>query len=74
MLREIADTSGGKYFQVDQLDDLAVALPEMDTSTEYNSPPEPIWDVNKTLRYLAFLLPFLLLTLEWVVRKRFKLL
>ena len=46
----------------------------MESSTEYSSPPKPIWDMNPRIRYLTFLLPFLLLTIEWAVRKRYKLL
>ncbi len=74
LLRDIADASGGQYFTLDQLDQLQAAVPNVESATEYNSPPEPIWDINERLRYIAFLLPFLLLTVEWAVRKRYKLL
>ncbi|MGI9516030.1 MAG: hypothetical protein ACR2NP_03200, partial [Pirellulaceae bacterium] len=74
LLRDIADASGGQYFTLDQLEELQASVPNIESTTEYNSPPEPIWDVNQRLRYIAFLLPFLLLTVEWAVRKRYKLL
>ncbi|HMP69478.1 MAG TPA: vWA domain-containing protein [Pirellulaceae bacterium] len=74
LLREIAELSGGRYYSIDQLKQLAMDIPEVETITEYNTPPEPIWDISPTLRYLVFLLPFLLLTVEWAVRKRFRLL
>ncbi len=74
LLREIAQTSGGQYLTLDQLDQLYDLMPQLDSTTEYSSPPEPLWDISSRLRYLAFLLPLLLLTVEWAVRKRFKLL
>lgn len=73
-LRDIAEASGGQYFHLHELDQIVDILPQLDSTTEYSSPPEPIWDVNEKLRYLAFLLPFLLLTIEWAVRKKYKLL
>ncbi len=73
-LRDIAEASGGQFFRLDQLAQVSEALPRMESTTEYNSPPEPIWDVNQKLRYLTFLLPVLLLTIEWAVRKKYKLL
>ncbi|MGI9517543.1 MAG: hypothetical protein ACR2NP_10875 [Pirellulaceae bacterium] len=73
-LRDIADASGGKFFTIDQLDQIGDVLPQLESTTEYTSPPEPIWDVNDKLRYLTFFLPFLLLTIEWAVRKKYKLL
>ncbi len=74
LMREIADASGGKYLTLAELNQLADEIPQIDSTTEYSSPPEPLWDINDRLRYLTFLLPFVLLTVEWIVRKRFKLL
>ncbi len=73
-LRDIAQASGGKYYTLDQLESLAKDLPIAETKTEYNSPPQPIWDIHPPFRYLVFLLPFLLLTIEWAIRKKCRLL
>ena len=73
-LRDIAEASGGQYFTLDQLEQISDVLPQLDTTSEYSSPPEPIWDVNEKLRYLTFMLPFILLTIEWAIRKKYKLL
>ena len=51
-----------------------INLPTLVTRAEFNSPPEPIWDVNKYFRLFAFLLPVVLLSTEWALRKWFKLL
>lgn len=74
LLRDVAEASGGKYLKLDEIDQVADLLPQLDTTTRYSSPPEPIWDVNEKLRYLTFFLLFLLLTIEWAVRKKYKLL
>ena len=74
LMRDIAAQSGGRSFRLDELDKLAEALPTLVTRAEFNSPPEPIWDVNKYFRLFAFLLPVVLLSTEWAMRKWFKLL
>ncbi len=74
LLRDIAQQSGGAYFLLDQLDEVANALPTIETRAEFNSPPQPAWDLNRWLRGLAFLCPVLLLTIEWTIRKWYKLL
>ena len=74
LLADIATQSGGKYFQLNQLQDVAESLPTIVTRAEFNSPPKPLWDGNKYLRWGLFLLPALLLTIEWIVRKWYKLL
>ena len=74
LMREIASLSGGRSFKLDELEQLADDLPRLVTRAEFNSPPEPIWDVNQYFRFLAFLLPVVLLTTEWAIRKWFKLL
>lgn len=74
LMREIAEASGGKYLNLAQLDQLEELVPRLDSTTEYSSPPKPLWDMNGRIRMLTFLLPFLLLTIEWAVRKKYKLL
>ncbi|MEE2826250.1 MAG: hypothetical protein VYE64_06445 [Planctomycetota bacterium] len=74
LLKDIAETSGGEYVELDRVSELPAVLPRLVTRAEFNSPPEPIWDVNQYLRFLFFLLPVLLLTCEWALRKWYKLL
>ena len=74
LLAEIAQLSGGKYYRLDQLTTVPADLPSQITRAEFNSPPEPLWDVSPLLRWLAFSLPVLLLSIEWIIRKWTKLL
>ncbi len=74
LLMEIATLSGGQYFRLEQIEKLPDTLPTMITRAEFNSPPEPLWDLNRYLRWFLFSLPVLLLTVEWTLRKWFKLL
>ena len=73
LLADIATQSGGKYFQLNQLEDVAASLPTIVTRAEFNSPPKPLWDGHWILRWLIFGLPVLLLTFEWILRKWYKL-
>ncbi len=74
LLQQIAANSGGKVFQLYELQQLATEIPRMTTKTELRSPPVPLWDLNQRLRLLVFALPVVLLTVEWALRKKFKLL
>lgn len=74
ILREIADASGGEYLPLADIDRLASLVPRLDSTSEYTSPPRPIWDLNNRTRLGMFLIPFLLLTLEWALRKKFRML
>jgi hypothetical protein len=74
LLIEIATLSCGKYFRLEQINQLPVELPTLVEKAEFNSPPEPLWDINPFLRWLAFSLPVVLLSLEWMIRKWYKLL
>ncbi len=74
LLRDLAEQSGGAYLHLSQLDQLAAKLPQLETRAEFNSPPQPAWDLNRWSRGLAFLFPVLLLCLEWALRKWYKLL
>jgi len=69
LLMDLASLSGGKYFDVNQLDQLAAAVPDKTESVEVRSPPKPVWDVRGMLVALVGLLGF-----EWLLRKRYKLL
>jgi hypothetical protein len=74
LLKEIANASGGKYYRLEELLTVPADLPVISTRAEFNGPPEPLWDANPTLRWLTLLLPALLLTVEWGIRKWKKLL
>jgi hypothetical protein len=74
LLRQIAEISGGRYFTLDQWSEVAEIVPEKVSETQYESRPEPLWDQTQGLRWSFFLLPVLLLTLEWSLRKKAKLL
>lgn len=74
LLRQIAEISGGRYFTLDQWNEVAEIVPEKVSETQYESRPEPLWDQTQGLRWSFFLLPALLLTLEWSLRKKAKLL
>lgn len=74
LLRQIAEISGGRYFTLDQWNEVAEIVPEKVSETQYQSRPEPLWDQTQGLRWSFFLLPALLLTLEWSLRKKAKLL
>jgi hypothetical protein len=69
LLMDLANLSGGKYFEVNQLDQLAEAIPNRSETIEVRSQPQPLWDVQGMLIALVSLL-----STEWLLRKRFKLL
>ena len=74
LLRDIADRSGGQYFRLDSIRKLPEVLPNTVERFTFNSPPEPLWDASRKIRWLIFLLPVVLLTVEWALRKWYKLL
>ena len=74
LLMEIATQSGGEYFRLEQIAKVPEALPTLVTRAEFNSPPKPLWDANQYLRWLFYGLPIVLLTIEWILRKLYKLL
>ncbi len=74
LLKKVAQVSGGKYFSMAQWQDVATQVPEKISETQYESRPEPLWDQTRWLRWSFFAIPVLLLSLEWALRKRAKLL
>jgi hypothetical protein len=74
LLRDISERSGGQYFRLDSIKKLPEVLPNTVERFTFNSPPEPLWDASSKLRWLIFLLPVVLLTIEWAARKWYKLL
>jgi hypothetical protein len=69
LLVELAEASGGQYFDIDQLGRLPASIPDRKRILDVQSKPFPLWDTNRVLLLLVGLL-----TVEWAVRKRFKLL
>jgi hypothetical protein len=69
LLRELADASGGDYFELQQLDQIAEAVPERKQTIGTEGRPIPLWDTNRVLLVLV-----LLLGCEWALRKRLRLL
>jgi hypothetical protein len=69
LLKEMAGISGGRYFDIHQLDEIAAAIPDRTETIESRSQPRPLWDVPGMLVALVGLLGA-----EWLVRKRFRLL
>jgi hypothetical protein len=69
LLRELASLSGGKYFDADQTDELAAAIPDRTETVASKSPPRPLWDTGGMLTVLVGLL-----CTEWLLRKSFRLL
>ena len=69
LLVDIATTSGGKYFELSELDELPASIPSKTQVIEIRSKPIPLWDVWPVM--VAFVS---LLSVEWFVRKRCKLL
>ncbi|MEE2642757.1 MAG: vWA domain-containing protein [Planctomycetota bacterium] len=76
-LREIARESGGEYFSIDNLEQLPDVIPRQDRIIPQLTAPEPIWgmpEVRREFLLICFFLPFVLLTIEWAIRKAYKLL
>jgi hypothetical protein len=69
LLIDLAQKSGGQYFEINQLDKLAAAIPDAAETIEVRAKPKLLWDVPAGLILLVGLLSF-----EWAVRKGYKLL
>ena len=67
-LKSFSAATGGAYFSPDKISDIPTVLPDLSKRLTYDSPPMPLWD-NRIL----FISLFILLVLEWVLRKKFKL-
>jgi uncharacterized membrane protein len=74
LMSEIAQRSGGQYLPLDEMKKLPELLPTKVTRAEFNSPPKPLWDASRFLRWSVFFITAVLLTLEWALRKYYKLL
>lgn len=69
ILEELASLSGGRYFPLSQIAELAAAIPAASKTKEVRTAPQPIWDNEFVLALLVALLAS-----EWLLRKRFQLL
>jgi uncharacterized membrane protein len=69
LLSDLAELSGGQYFDLADAGKVAAAVPDKSQTIEIRSQPNPLWD-NPWV--LGFLVAFL--AVEWTVRKRNKLL
>jgi hypothetical protein len=69
LLRDLAASSGGAYFEVDELDKLAAAIPDATETIEVPGKPIALWSTWLVMVFLVSVLGF-----EWAVRKAFKLL
>ncbi|MEZ6096235.1 MAG: vWA domain-containing protein [Pirellulaceae bacterium] len=74
ILRDLANQSGGAYLSIEEFSRLPELLPDLEKRIEFDSPPQPAWDLNRWMRGLAFLFPVVLLVAEWALRKWYKLL
>ena len=67
-MTNFATSTGGAYFEADEADALLDAIPDRTRKLEIQSDPKPLWD---TMRMLVLFV--VLLSIEWALRKRFKL-
>ena len=69
LLVDLASASGGKYFEIDQIADIPARIPPKVRHSEFQDKPHLLWDTNRLLLLLVALL-----SVEWAMRKGFKLL
>ncbi len=69
LLEELADKSdGGQYFVLSDVSEIAELIPDREKTTLVPGRPVELWDTHVLMFLLAGLL-----SVEWIVRKRFKL-
>ncbi|HUT37219.1 MAG TPA: vWA domain-containing protein [Planctomycetota bacterium] len=64
LLADMAERSKGRYFGMDEADQVASAIPDRRETIIVREKPQNLWDTTRLLGLLA-----LLLTIEWAVRK-----
>lgn len=67
-LQDMALRTDGAYFEIDQIGDLAQRIPDRIETITIKGAPAELWDTSRLLILLV-----ILLTIEWAVRKRYKL-
>ena len=73
LLREVANKSGGMYYQINQLDKLSADIRATPEEIEVPGKPDILWGLHQ-IPYRLLCLLVILLSVEWAVRKGFKLL
>lgn len=77
-LVELASATGGQYFELNELEKLAAAVPDQTETIVERGPPTSLWDLRMwnalSIRQLLLGLLVGLLSAEWALRKAFKLL
>ena len=68
-LQRLAEASGGKYFEIDEADRLAELIPDSSRSFVTRERPRPLWDNGYVLLAIVGIL-----SIEWMLRKKAKLL
>ncbi len=68
LLVQMADRSGGTYFDIDRIANLPNEVPNLQQTVVYREKPIELWDTATLLLIIV-----MLLTLEWALRKRYKL-
>jgi hypothetical protein len=68
-LQQFAAGSGGKYFEIDETDKLAELIPDRSRTYVTRERPRMLWDNSYMLGALVTLV-----TVEWILRKKAKLL
>jgi len=68
-LKKVCDATGGKFYFLSEIGNLANDFPNLKETVVLNLPPDSLWDSSR-----VFILILSLLTLEWIVRKKYKLL
>lgn len=68
-LKKVCDATGGKFYFLSEIGNLPNDFPNLKETVVLNLPPDSLWDSSR-----FFILILSLLTLEWIVRKKYKLL
>ena len=68
LLVDVAERSGGRYFEMSDADQIADAIPDRRETLTVREKPRNLWDTSHLLILLVALL-----TLEWALRKRHRL-
>lgn len=68
-LRELSEKTKGKFYHISEFGQLSEDFPNVNEKLVINLPPDSLWDSGR-----FFVLIILLLSIEWTIRKKYKLL